>query len=111
MSPNAQDFLEGASELGTPAVDQGVEGRVGVPYPVQDLKEPHDGGAFRLHHGHVEDEERQPAERKNTHDDPQCLQSFVVFKAEPGLAVPCLRTLLATTVLCPNVTLRAVDVP
>lgn len=65
----AEDFFEGVPELGAPAVNEGVEGRIGVAYPV----EYPEGKVIVLllpyGHHHVEQEERQPAQSEDPHDD------------------------------------------
>lgn len=68
-SSPAQDLLKGASKLRTPAVDQGVEGRVGVADPVQDPEWQHD--VVHLPDGchHVKHKKWEPAEGEGSHDD------------------------------------------
>lgn len=74
----AEDFLEGVPKLRAPAVNEGVEGRVGVTYPV----EYPEGKVVVLllpnGHHHVEQEEGQPAQSEDPHDDAQSLQRLVL---------------------------------
>lgn len=108
ISP-AQDLLKGASELRTPAVDQGVEGGVGVADPVQDPERQHDVVHLPDGRHHVKHEKRQPAEGECSHDDPQGLQSFVVLQAELGPPVLHLIPLLGAEALCAYASLNAID--
>lgn len=107
--PQVQDLLKCASELWTPAVDQGVERRVGVAYPIQDLEGQHDVVHLPDGRRDVEQEKRQPTERERSHDDAQGLQSFVVLHAELGPPVLHLVSLLGAKALRPYAALDAVD--
>lgn len=108
-SPQAQDLLKGASEFRTPAVDQGIETRVGIADPVQDPE-----GQFDVVHlpngrHYVEDEKWQPTDGERPHYNPQGLQSFVVLYAELGPPDLHLVSFLGTKALRPYSPLDAVD--
>lgn len=69
-------------EVGAPAVDEGVKGRVGVSQPVEDSEEQLDVAQVQESHEDVEDKKRQPAQREGSHDDAQSFYSFMLFKTE-----------------------------
>ena len=81
------DFLEGALEVFVEVrVNDGVEQRVGVTEPVNDILQPagHVARLLAEWHDEGDDEERQPAEDEGAHDDAQSLHR---------LALPCHRDL------------------
>lgn len=82
---HAEDFLEGIPELGTPTVNERVEGRVCVSYPVQYPEGKVVVLLLPYGHHHVEQKEGQPAQGEDPHDDAQGLKGFVFSQAELGL--------------------------
>ena len=73
-----QQAAEGAPKVRAAAVDERVEGRVGIAQPVKGEKSGagHQRGAPEGAH-HVDHKERQPAESEGSHDEPQGAQGAV----------------------------------
>ena len=69
-------------EVGAAAVDERVEGRVGVSQPVEESEEQLDVSQVEEVHEDVEDEEGKPTQREGSHDDPQSFHSLVLLQTE-----------------------------
>lgn len=69
----AQHPLESLAEIRAPAVDDGVEGGIGIAQPVEEDKELVWYQASVEHPDHVDQEKGQPAESEDAHDDAECL--------------------------------------
>lgn len=80
--PQAQYLLKGVSEVRAAAVDERVEGGVGVAQPVEESEDQLDVSQLEEGHEDVEDEEGQPTQRERAHDNPQGFHRLVLLQTE-----------------------------